>query len=194
MVSHSYKGRINRGDVLPSGRHLRESHSHANVPAALARMLQQSTDEQFCWEHRPSQLHWPRREQPWQKVHAKPGSRAMQLSVCVIMLVNTSSHLQIGHRVVLTQESWGTPRCSGAWPDPPPVMEPMLVGTRRMPSKQSTCCRRRQFHLLCTIQHFVLQHELDSHIAINTMWETDGLGILLADMHLSTLPHGKLRQ
>ncbi len=81
MVSPNCKGLTSRGDVLHSGRHLRECHSHASVPAAQARMLQSLTDEQSCLVHQPSQLRWPCREQPWQKVHAVPGSRAVQLSV-----------------------------------------------------------------------------------------------------------------
>lgn len=39
VVSHNYKGLTSRGDVLPSGRHLRGRHSHASVPAVQAKML-----------------------------------------------------------------------------------------------------------------------------------------------------------
>ena len=76
-----------------------------------------------------------------------------------------STQISHSHRILLTQESWGTPRCSGAWPDPPPVMEPMLVGTRRMPSKQVICSA--PFSIL------VVQHESESYPAINAMWESD---------------------
>lgn len=81
VVFRNCKGLTNRGDVLPSERHLRERHSHASVPTAQAKILQWLTDEHLCLVHRPSQLHWRCTEQPWQKVHAQPGSNAMQPSM-----------------------------------------------------------------------------------------------------------------